>query len=201
MSAPSMASLGFTDSLRMDDNDGPPAGDGIPGAKRYYGKYRGTVLPTPDVDRRGRVYVQVTDAHGPNITNWARPCLPWAGPSMGSLVVPPPGTKVWVEFEQGLADYPIWVGCWWGSTMEAPLVSKQSVPLAPIFALETIAKHAFIVSDVPMPPFLLTGGILLRAGTNFIAVEATGIRIIGFPSVQVNGTPDGNPAAAALLVT
>src|SRR5262249_55559572 len=110
MSRTSMAELGFVDSMRVNDDDGDfPASDPTTGVKRYYGKYRGTVLATPDTDRRGRLMVEVVDRDGPNITGWARPCLPWAGMSMGAHIVPPPGSKVWVEFEQGLVDHPIWV--------------------------------------------------------------------------------------------
>lgn len=175
-----MASLGYVESMSEDESS-PPAGDGLPGVRRYYGKYRGIVLPMPDLDRRGRLMVQVSDTSGPNFSGWARPCLPWAGIGMGMLTVPPPGTKVWVEFEQGHPDYPIWVGCWWGSPLETPLVAKQSVPLAPIFALESIAKNTFIISDTPMPPFLPQGGILLRSGASYIAIEPTGIRIVAIP--------------------
>jgi hypothetical protein len=200
--AQSMASLGYVDDVqRSDDDDGPPATDGMPGIKRFYGKYRGTVLPMPDVERRGRLYVQVGDANGPNITNWARPCLPWAGLSMGSFVVPAPGAKVWVEFEQGHPDYPIWVGCWWGSSADAPLIAKTSVPLAPIFALESLRKQAFVISDAPLPPYLPVGGILIGGATACIAIDESGVRIFG-PTVQVNGEPSGLvAAAAALLVT
>ncbi|MEK4035906.1 phage baseplate assembly protein V [Methylocystis sp. IM3] len=201
MSRKTMAQLGFVDSMRPDEDEDLPASDAMSGVKRYYGKYRGTVLPTPDPDRRGRLMVEVADRDGPNVTGWARPCLPWAGLQMGSLIVPPPGSKVWVEFEQGLADYPIWVGCWWGSTAEAPTVAKASAPAMPIFALQTLLQHALVVTDTPYPPYLPTGGILIGNATACIAIDATGVRIFG-PTVQVNGDPAGAaPAAAALLVT
>jgi hypothetical protein len=195
-----MGSLGVVDSFG-DEDDVPMDGDSGSGVKRYYGKYRGTVLPMFDVDTRGRLLVQVTDTHGPSFSGWAKPCLPWAGPSMGCYVLPPPGTNVWIEFEHGNPDYPIWVGCWWGSPVDAPLVAKSSTPLAPIFALETIAKHAFIISDTPVPPLLPQGGILLRSGVSYIVIEPSGIRICGMPSgVSINGTPDGNPLSAALHI-
>ena len=40
---------------------------------------------------------------------WATPCVP-----VGYLGVPPVGSGVWVEFEGGDTDYPIWSGCWLG---------------------------------------------------------------------------------------
>ena len=80
-------------------------------------------------------------------------------------------------------------------------MAKQSTPLAPIFALETIAKNTIIISDTPIPPLLPQGGILLRSGVSYIAIDATGIRISGMPSgVSINGTPDGNAAGSALHI-
>lgn len=194
-----LASLGYVESPGGKDDDGPPpAGDGIKGIARYYGKYRGTVLPVPDLKRIGRLFVQVSDISGPNITNWARPCLPWAGTGMGVFSVPPAGTKVWVEFEQGHPDYPIWVGCRWETPLETPTVAKTSVPLAPIWAVETFAQHALIISDTPVLPWLPLGGILLKSGASYLAIEPTGIRIIGTPGVIVNGK---TPLDAALFVS
>jgi hypothetical protein len=201
MSRNTMAGLGFVDDMRLDEDAGDfPAGDNTSGIKRYYGKYRGTVLPMPDPERRGRLFVQVVDVNGPNITNWARPCLPWAGLSMGLLSVPAPGSKVWVEFEQGHADMPIWVGCFWGTAAEAPTIAKVSVPLAPIFALESLLKHAFVITDTPLPPHLPTGGILLGNATSGIAIDVAGVRIFGV-TVSVNGAPgDITGLSGALLV-
>jgi hypothetical protein len=198
-----MAGLGFVDSFRAGDDERDfPAGDSVPGIRRYYGKYRGTVLaaPIPDPEQRGRVFVQVDDRDGPNVTGWARPCLPWGGLSMGSYIVPPPATKVWVEFEHGHPDYPIWVGCMWGSAAEAPTIAKLSVPGAPIFALESFAKHVFVVSDTPLLPHLPSGGILIGNAAAGIAIDVSGVRIFGL-TVQLNGLPgDISGVSAALLV-
>jgi hypothetical protein len=77
----------------------------------------------------------------------------------------------------------------------------MSTPLMPIFALQTLLQHAFVVTDTPYLPYLPTGGILIGNTTACIAIDATGVRIFG-PTVQVNGDPGGlAPAAAALLVT
>jgi Type VI secretion system/phage-baseplate injector OB domain len=195
-----MSDFGYVDSMnRRDDEDRPPpAGDGVKGITRYYGKYRGTVLPTPDPKRMGRLMVQVSDVNGPNITNWAHPCLPWAGTGMGALSIPSPGTKVWVEFEQGHPDYPIWVGCRWGTSLDAPTVAKTSVPLMPIWAVESLAQHALIISDTPVLPWLPSGGILLKSGLSYIAISPLGIQLIGTPAVIVNGKTQMDAALCVL---
>lgn len=88
------------------------------GNRQYYGKYRGTVLQNVDPEQRGRLMLSVPDVLGPIPSSWAEPCVPLAGPTgppMGVYLVPPIGAGVWVEFEHGDPDYPIWVGCRWGS--------------------------------------------------------------------------------------
>lgn len=73
-----------------------------------YGKYRGRVENV--VDPMGLMRIQVTvPAVLDQAAVWAVPCVP-----VGYLGVPPVGSGVWVEFEGGNTDYPIWSGCWWG---------------------------------------------------------------------------------------
>jgi hypothetical protein len=81
--------------------------------KRYFGKYRGTVVDNNDLLRLGRLKVSVNglvDSGG----LWALPCVPYAGPSVGFYCLPPTGALVWVEFEGGDPSFPIWTGCFWG---------------------------------------------------------------------------------------
>ena len=42
------------------------------------------------------------------------PSVPFAGPKVGFFAIPPVGANVWVEFEAGDTDHPIWSGCFWG---------------------------------------------------------------------------------------
>ena len=89
---------------------------------KYYGKYRGTVINNLDPEFTGRLLVMVPDVTSLTPSSWAVPCVPLAGPTgppMGVYMVPPIGAGVWVEFEQGDLDYPIWSGCFWGEN-EAP---------------------------------------------------------------------------------
>src|SRR5262249_23854238 len=80
--------------------------------KRYFGKYRGTVVDNNDLMRLGRIKVSVDgiiDSDG----LWAWPCVPYAGPSVGFYCLPPKNALVWVEFEGGDSSSPIWTGCLW----------------------------------------------------------------------------------------
>ena len=143
-------------------------------AKKYYGKYRGTVLQNVDPMQMGRILVIVPDVSAALPSSWAMPCVPIAGKQMGSYFVPQIGSGVWVEFEQGDPDYPIWTGCFWGSAAEVPALALAGNPVSPSIVLGTGLMNTVAVSDLPGP----TGGIMLKSATGaFILVNDTGIYI------------------------
>ncbi len=59
-------------------------------------------------------------------TGWAKPCVPYAGPTSGFFSVPPIGAGVWIEFEAGDVSQPIWTGCYWGAARTAAEAAGQS---------------------------------------------------------------------------
>jgi uncharacterized protein involved in type VI secretion and phage assembly len=144
-------------------------------ARTFYGKYRGTVVGNVDPLMKGRLMVEVPDVLGFTPSSWAEPCTPLAGPSgspMGAYLVPPIGAGVWVEFEQGDAERPIWVGCRWGASSDVPSLALAGLPTSPTIVLQTSGQHALAISDLPGPP----GGIMLRsAGGATLIVNDTGI--------------------------
>ena len=87
---------------------------------QFYGKYRGTVVSNVDPQNMGRLSVTVPDVSNIQTSTWAMPSAALAGSQSGFYAVPPVGSNVWVEFEQGDSDYPIWSGCFWGSSSEVP---------------------------------------------------------------------------------
>ena len=143
-------------------------------SEKYYGKYRGTVLNNVDPMQIGRIQVIVPDVSTVLPSSWAMPCVPIAGKQMGTYVVPQVGAGVWVEFEQGDPDYPIWVGGFWGIVAEVPTLALAGIPASPNIVLQTTAQNAIVVSDLPGP----TGGIMLKSTTGAsIIVNDTGIYI------------------------
>ena len=82
--------------------------------KAVFGKYRGKITSIRDPDKLGRVRVEVPAILGDGKSSWAMPCTPYAGKDIGLFTVPPVGSNVWVEFEAGDPDHPIWSGCFWG---------------------------------------------------------------------------------------
>lgn len=143
------------------------------GPGKYYGKYRGVVVNHIDPLMQGRLQVSVPDVVIAPV-NWAMPCVPFAGIQAGMWAIPITGTGVWVEFEQGDADRPIWSGCWYGSTAEPPALAKSAPPPTPPVVIQTPGQTTLMLSDVPGP----TGGILLKTLTGaLISINETGITL------------------------
>jgi uncharacterized protein involved in type VI secretion and phage assembly len=141
---------------------------------KFYGKYRGTVINNIDPMLMGRIQAIVPDVSNIVPTSWALPCLPVAGMQMGVFAVPPIGAGVWIEFEQGDPDYPIWTGCFIGSPADVPLLANMAPPPVSSITLQTMLQNGIIVNDVPGP----TGGIMLKSTTGAtIIVNDTGIYI------------------------
>ena len=141
---------------------------------KYFGKYRGTVINNIDPMQMGRLTVQVPDVKGLIPSTWAMPCFPSTGKQMGAYMIPQIGAGVWVEFEQGDPDYPIWSGCWYGSVAEVPVLALAGVPVSPNIVLQTAAQNSIVISDLPGP----TGGIMLKSATGAtLIVNDTGIYI------------------------
>ena len=76
----------------------------------------------------GRIRAKVQDVLGDNESGWATPCTPYAGKGVGLFLIPPKDALVWIEFEHGEPNHPIWTGCFWGDD-ELPDSSDASVKI------------------------------------------------------------------------
>ncbi len=118
--------------------------------KKFYGKYRGTVVNNVDPELRGRIQVQVPDVSNVMVSSWAMPCFPVGGMQTGIFAIPPIGAGVWVEFEQGDPDYPIWTGCFFGTAAEVPSMVQAAPPGSLPIVLQSIAQNKIIISSTPV---------------------------------------------------
>jgi len=147
----------------------------------------------------GRIQVIVPDVSNYIPSSFAMPCLPLAGKQMGAYMVPQIGSGVWIEFEQGDPDYPIWTGCFWGVVAEVPVLGLAGNPASPSIVLQTGLQNSIIVSDVPGP----TGGIMLKSTTGAtLIVNDTGIYIQngkGASIVMVGNTTTINAGALVVM--
>lgn len=139
-----------------------------------YGKYRGTVVNNLDPQSIGRLQAIVPAVSGVALSSWAMPCLPVAGIQTGVVGVPPIGSGVWIEFEGGDPDYPVWTGCFFGSAAEVPALHTATPPAIPAVTIQTPLQNGLTVTDLPGP----TGGIVLKSATGAsLIVNDTGIYI------------------------
>lgn len=153
----------------------------------FFGKYRGTVANNIDPLGLGRVQVRVPNVLGDSTLSWAMPNVPYAGSGVGFFMIPPVDANVWVEFEAGDPDYPIWAGCFWLNSSEVP----ASPQMAQLKVLKTDTATVTI-NDGLGPPELT---IETNAGMT-IAMTAQGIEIkngagatvtLQGPTVSING--------------
>ncbi len=103
--------------------------------RQFFGKYRGKVENNLDPLLLGRVQVSVPAVLGEGKLSWAMPCAPFAGSGVGFFAVPPSGANVWVEFEAGDPDYPIYAGGFWG-VGETPVL--PALPFTKAIVTDTI---------------------------------------------------------------
>jgi len=113
----------------------------------FFGKYRGTVENPIDLQGLGRIQVSVPDVLLDGTLAWAMPCSPYAGDGVGFFAIPPKGANVWVEFERGDPDYPVWTGCFWD-------MGQPPAPPGPLGVFKTVLKTDKFVLEIDNNPAL-----------------------------------------------
>ena len=131
----------------------------------------------------GRIRAKVQDVFGEDESGWALPAVPYAGQGVGLFLIPPKDASVWIEFEQGNSEYPIWTGCFWGQG-EVP-----ALPAVPDKKILKTDSGTITIDD-------LTKAITIETNTGLkIALEPQGITIddgkggkitLSGPQVSVN---------------
>jgi uncharacterized protein involved in type VI secretion and phage assembly len=139
--------------------------------REFYGKYRGIVSDNQDPLMLGRVRARIPDVTGDDECGWATPCAPFGGSQTGFFAIPASGAGVWIEFEHGDPDYPIWSGCWWGT--QADLPPLLLTPPYQKVIIQTAGGQSITLDDTPG-----AGGITLAtSGGAKITISDIGIEI------------------------
>ncbi|WP_112310789.1 phage baseplate assembly protein V [Pseudogemmobacter bohemicus] len=160
---------------------------------RHYGKYRATVLNNQDPQFQGRLQVQLSEQYGLFISTWVLPCFPRAGKGGASLVAMPAiGDAVWVEFEAGDPNCPIWSGGFWSDIGGFPTSALiGATPVTPNLHLQTTTGVSVTLSDLPASQVQIRtpAGAMLTIGAQGITIsngQGASIQMSG-PSVIING--------------
>jgi uncharacterized protein involved in type VI secretion and phage assembly len=156
---------------------------------RHFGKYRGIVQEIGEGENLGKIKAAVPDVYGQGeadgggtvISPWALPCVPFAGPNHGLVVLPEVDDGVWIEFEAGDPSRPIWTGCWWGDD-EIPDPGGPQTRV-----LVTSGGHQVVLDDQDNRLQLLHSGgaeltmtnndITLKIGQTQIVLSSSGVNI------------------------
>ena len=153
---------------------------------RFYGKCRGIVVDNADPEQLGRLKLKVPSILGNDIvTGWAAPCVPYGGEmNQGVLFIPEVNAGVWVEFEEGDLEFPIWVGTFWSKPdgeSELPKPndadgteqgSVQDPPTRKI--IKTVKGHSIQFEDNDGEELIT---IVEAVNNNVITLDANGITI------------------------
>ena len=133
----------------------------------FQGKYRGVVTDNNDPLMKGRLRARVPDVYGEHESGWAMPSVPYAGEGVGLFLIPPVDASVWIEFENGDPDYPIWSGCFWA---EGEVPAQPAVPQMKVLKTDV---GTITLDDAPG-----AGGITIETQAGMkVAITATGIEI------------------------
>jgi uncharacterized protein involved in type VI secretion and phage assembly len=104
------------------------------------------VVDNRDPEKRGRLKLKVPTVLGDQDTGWALPCLPFGGlANQGLFMIPEVDAQVWVEFEEGNLDHPIWVGVFWQQTSDTPEEAALDEPTTRI--IRTPSGHVLQFDD------------------------------------------------------
>ena len=147
----------------------------------FFGKYRGKVENNLGPQMMGRVQVSVPAVLSDGRLSWALPCAPYAGPQVGFFAIPPVGANVWVEFEGGDPDYPIYAGGFWD------LGDAPAVPAVPFVKVLKTDNLLLKLDDTPG-----AGGFTLEINP---PSSTTPLRIVG----NASGLEISNGAAKIAL--
>jgi uncharacterized protein involved in type VI secretion and phage assembly len=158
---------------------------------RYYGKYRATVLNNVDPQLQGRIQVQLGDRYGAFPSTWAMPAFPFAGKGNGVVALPQLTASVWVEFEAGDPDYPIWSGGFWPDPGGfPPLALAGATPATPNIFFQTTAGTSVTLSDNPAQQVFIktiTGATIMMGTAGITIMNGQGASIVmAGPSVIIN---------------
>jgi uncharacterized protein involved in type VI secretion and phage assembly len=153
---------------------------------RFLSKYRGTVVDNRDPEQLGRLRLRVPSVLGRDVvTGWALPCAPYGGDAgQGLLFVPEIGAGVWVEFEEGDLEFPIWVGTYWSkpghqNEMPKPNRADGSEELGPQprptrKIVKTVKGHTLQFEDADGAEMVT---IVEATHKHVITLDGTGIRV------------------------
>lgn len=159
--------------------------------REFFGKYRGKVVSNCDPKGLGRLQIKVPAVLGDNSDCWAMPAVPYAGPDVGLILLPPENANIWVEFEAGNINYPIWTGCFWGEGEYPSEADKPEVKLLKLagisLLLDETASDGSIQLKIDTPTVTQAVELNFNKDGLLLTVSNTSFKLTGTEIELANG--------------
>ena len=174
----------------------------------YFGKYRARVTDINDPEERGRVRVECPKVLGSATSAWCEPCFSVAIDSDGDFCLPKKGETIWVEFEEGDWNKPIWSGNWWSAkkTLVEDYTKADSIRIVSFMGSTITMKQGLLILQVGDTSLEITpNGITCKGAITEIdsifnvngkSTLTGGIDSVGDLSVEGNVDTDGNTSVS-----
>lgn len=161
----------------------------------YYSVYRAKVINSSDPDSLGRLILHCEQVHGPSYPEvWAWPETPYAGNGFGFWAIPDVGEYVYVRFDHGRPDHPIWHGGFWGedditdedmTPKKVVLLTKEGMKIVMDRENQTLLMEQTLGNSV-----FISDDILALKHVNKILVDGQDVTVqsMGTTEVRAQGT-------------
>lgn len=148
------------------------------GGGPVFGKYRGVVTEVDAATVTVKAMVPAVLAE--QATGWCAPCVPYAGPQVGFIMLPEVGSGVWIEFEAGDISKPIWSGCFWRADevpSEASADIKTIMTKAGTLAFDN-ATPAITLADPDEQQLAIdSDGVTLKVDPKKVVVSSSSVSV------------------------
>ena len=134
-------------------------------SNQYYGKYRAKVVDVKDPEKRGRIRVMCPKILGGAKSAWCEPCIPVAYDLGGDFAIPKINEFVWVEFESGNPNKPIYTGGLWSKN------KSPSTNYATDSRLITWGKCKVLMTETSLT--LSVGNCILSISEDGVSINST----------------------------
>jgi uncharacterized protein involved in type VI secretion and phage assembly len=166
----------------------PSQGQSRASAHQFFGKYRGLVTDTDDPKNLGRLRAKVQEVLGDTDTGWALPVAPYAAKNEGFYAIPPVNAGVWIEFEAGDVERPLWSGAWWGDD-QLPK-NESGADTKPTLKIWRSEKGMLVAMDDAAETLTLSDSegsnlITIKAKDSQVRIQATTKVIVDAPQIEL----------------
>ena len=156
--------------------------------RKYYGKHKGIARDVDDPEGMGRIRALVPSILQAELTGWALPCAPFTGPDAGFFAIPQVDAPVWIEFEAGDLDQPIWSGGWW-SRGAAPRPEEGQAGRQATKVLKTDSGLNVALDDDSETVVISDGSggnkVTIRSRAGRIEIEAATKVVVEAPQIEL----------------